>query len=148
MIKSYPFPGLSGGMGPKLREGDGQIPEGGDGLDYRIPNSQFHLSVKLDYPNVFDKAKGRADGRDRLGFDIFIHGGSATIGCIPIGDAGIEEVFLMVSEVGINIVTAIVSPYDMRTNTKRIEIPGIIWEQELYDLIGAEFVCEFGVGKE
>ncbi|MDP6338044.1 MAG: hypothetical protein QF562_05735 [Verrucomicrobiota bacterium] len=60
-----------------------------------------------------------------MGFDIFIHGGSATIGCIPIGDAGIEEVFLMVFELGINNVTAIVSPYDMRTNTKRIEIPGI-----------------------
>ena len=62
-------------------------------------------------------------------------------------DAGIEEVFLMVSEVGINNVTAIVSPYDMRTNTKRIEIPGIIWEQELYDLIGAEFVRHFGAKK-
>ena len=144
MIKSYPFTGFSGGLGPKLREGDGQIPEGVYAIEYLNPNSQFHLSVKLDYPNVFDKA----DGRDRLGFDIFIHGGSATIGCIPIGDAGIEEVFLMVSEVGINNVTAIVSPYDMRTNTKRIEIPGIIWEQELYDLIGAEFIRQFGANNE
>ena len=100
--------------------------------------------MNLNYLNAFDKAKGKADGRDLLGFDIFIHSGSATIGCIPIGDAGIEEVFLMVSELGINNVTAIVSPYDMRTNTKRIEIPGIIWEQELYDLIGAEFVRHFG----
>ena len=148
MIKSYPFTGFSGGLGPKLWEGDGQIPEGVYAIEYLNPNSQFHLSVKLDYPNVFDKAKGRADGRDRLGFDIFIHGGSATIGCIPIGDAGIEEVFLMVSEVGINNVTAIVSPYDMRTNTKRIEIPGIIWEQELYDLIGAEFIRQFGANNE
>ena len=41
----------------------------------------------------------------------------------------------------------IVGPYDMRTNTKRIEIPGIIWEQELYDLIGAEFVRHFGAKK-
>ena len=148
MIKSYPFTGFSGGLGPKLRKGDGQIPEGVYAIEYLNPNSQFHLSVKLDYPNVFDKTKGRADGRDRLGFDIFIHGGSATIGCIPIGDAGIEEVFLMVSEVGINNVTAIVSPYHMRTNTKRIEIPGIIWEQELYDLIGAEFIRQFGANNE
>ena len=148
MIKSYPFTGFSGGLGPKLREGDGQIPEGVYAIEYPNPNSQFQLSVKLDYPNVFDKAKGRADGRDRLGFDIFIHGGSARIGCIPIGDAGIEEGLLMVSEVGINNVTAIVSPYDMRTNTKRIEIPGIIWEQELYDLIGAEFIRQFGANNE
>ena len=104
--------------------------------------------MKLNYPNAFDKAKGKADGPDRLGFDIFIHGGSATIGCIPSGDAGIEEVFLMVSEVGIDNVTAIVSPYDMRTKTKRIEIPGIIWEQELYDMIGAEFVRQFGAKNE
>ena len=144
LIKRYPITGFSGGPGPKLREGDGQIPEGIYAIEYLNPNSQFHLSMKLNYPNAFDKAKGKADGRDLLGFDIFIHGGSATIGCIPIGDAGIEEVFLMVSEVGINNVTAIVSPYDMRTNTKRIEIPGIIWKQELYDLIGAEFVGHFG----
>ena len=148
MIKSYPFTGFSGGLGPKLREGDRQIPEEVYAIEYLNPNSQFHLSMKLDYPNAFDKAKGRADSRDRLGFDIFIHGGSATIGCIPIGDAGIEEVFLMVSEVGINNVTAIVSPYNMRTNTKRIEIPGIIWEQELYDLIRAEFVRQFGANNE
>jgi len=62
MIKSYPFTGFSGGLGPKLREGDGQIPEGVYAIEYLNPNSQFHLSVKLDYPNVFDKAKGRADG--------------------------------------------------------------------------------------
>ena len=148
MIKSYPFTGFSGGLGPKLREGDRQIPEEVYAIEYLNPNSQFHLSMKLDYPNAFDKAKGRADSRDRLGFDIFIHGGSATIGCIPIGDAGIEEVFLMVFEVGINNVTAIVSPYNMRTNTKRIEIPGIIWEQELYDLIRAEFVRQFGANNE
>ena len=54
----------------------------------------------------------------------------------------------MDSEVGINNVTAIVSPYDMRMNTKRIEIPGIIWEQELYDLIGAEFIRQFGANNE
>ena len=90
LFKRYSFTGFSGGSGPKLREGDGQIPEGIYAIEYLNPNSQFHLSMKLNYPNTFDKAKGKADGRDRLGFDIFIHGGSATIGCIPIWDAGIE----------------------------------------------------------
>ena len=97
---------------------------------------------------MFRQGQGPGRWRDRLGFDIFIHGGSATIGCIPIGDAGIEEVFLMVSEVGIDNVTAIISPYDMQTKTKRIEIPGIIWEQELYSIIGAEFVRQFGAKNE
>ena len=148
MIKSYPFTGFSGGPGPKLREGDGQIPEGIYAIEYLNPNSQFHLSMKLNYPNAFDKAKGKADGRDRLGFDIFIHGGSATIGCIPIGDAGIEELFLMVSEVGKLNVTAVISPYDMRMKSKRIEIPEIVWEQELHDNIRAEFNRLFGVENE
>ena len=79
--------------------------------------------MKLDYPYIFDM--GRADGRDRLGFDIFINDNSATIGCIPIGDAGTGEVFLMVSEVGSENVMAIVSPFVMRMKTMRIEIPGI-----------------------
>ena len=148
LIKRYPFTGFSGGPGPKLREGDGQIPEGIYAIEYLNPNSQFHLSMKLNYPNAFDKAKGKADGRDRLGFDIFIHGGSATIGCIPIGDAGIEELFLMVSEVGKLNVTAVISPYDMRMKSKRIEIPEIVWEQELHDNIRAEFNRLFGVENE
>tara|TARA_B100000614_G_scaffold54079_1_gene46753 strand:+ start:16794 stop:17057 length:264 start_codon:yes stop_codon:yes gene_type:complete len=79
--------------------------------------------MKLDYPCTFDM--GRADGRDRLGFDTFINDNSATIGSIPIGDAGTGEVFLMVSEVGIENVMAIVSPFVMRMKTMRIEIPGI-----------------------
>jgi murein L,D-transpeptidase YafK len=60
-IKSYPIKGASGNAGPKLREGDRQVPEG----IYRIiglnPNSSYHLSMKLNYPNEFDlqKAKGR-----------------------------------------------------------------------------------------
>ena len=148
IIKRYPFTGFSGGLGPKLREGDGQIPEGIYAIEYLNPNSQFHLSMKLNYPNAFEKPKGREDGRDRLGFDIFIHGGSATIGCIPIGDAGIEEVFLMVSEVGKEQVTAIVSPYDMRQKTKPVEIAEIDWEQELYDNIRAEFIRLFGMKTE
>ena len=79
--------------------------------------------MKLDYPCTFDM--GRADGRDRLGFDIFINDNSATIGSIPILGAGTGEVFLMVSEVGNENVMAIVSPFVMRMKTMRIEIPGI-----------------------
>ena len=147
LIQRFPFTGFSGGLGPKLREGDGQIPEGVYVIEYLNPNSRFHLSMKLDYPNAFDQAKGRADGRERLGFDIFIHGGSATIGCIPIGDAGIEQLFLMVSEIGRENVTALISPYDMRRESKQVEIPEIDWELELYGEIKAEFTRLFGEEK-
>ena len=64
LIKRYPFTGFSGGPGPKLREGDGQIPKGIYAIEYLNPNSQFHLSMKLDYPNAFDKAKGEYTAKD------------------------------------------------------------------------------------
>ena len=63
LIKRYPITGFSGGPGLKLRDGDGQIPEGIYAVEYLNPNSHFHLSIKLNYPNAFDKAKGKADGR-------------------------------------------------------------------------------------
>jgi murein L,D-transpeptidase YafK len=134
-IKNFPFTGFSGDLGPKLREGDGQIPEGIYRIEYLNPNSSYHLSMKVSYPNAFDREKGRQDGRDQLGFDIFIHGKSSTIGCIPVGDPGIEELFLMVSEVGVSNVDVIISPYDMRAGKRVLEIPEIEWEGKLYDQI-------------
>lgn len=134
-ITVFPFTGFSGGPGPKLREGDRQIPEGVYGIEYLNPNSRFHLSMKIDYPNAFDRARGREDGRQRLGDDIFIHGRSATIGCIPIGDDAIEELFLLVVEVGRENVTVILSPYDFREERKAIVVDEITWASELYALI-------------
>lgn len=135
LITSYPFTGFSGQLGPKLREGDGQIPEGIYRIEYLNPNSSYHLSMKIDYPNAFDRAKAEADGRSNLGYDIFIHGKSATIGCVPIGDSGIEELFSMVAEVGTEHVEVILAPYDMRTSVQLLEVEGIDWEQELYGMI-------------
>ncbi|CAA6679041.1 MULTISPECIES: murein L,D-transpeptidase family protein [unclassified Lentimonas] len=134
-IKEFKFTGFSGGLGPKLKEGDGQIPEGIYEIEYLNPNSSYHLSMKINYPNAFDREKGKQDGREHLGYDIFIHGKSATIGCIPIGDAGIEELFLMVSEVGPDQVQVVIAPYDMRSGQKIINIPEIAWESELYDIV-------------
>ncbi|MGJ8641235.1 MAG: L,D-transpeptidase family protein [Opitutaceae bacterium] len=136
MIKTFDFTGFSGELGPKLKEGDGQIPEGLYKIEYLNPNSSYHLSMKINYPNEFDRDKGAQDGRSKLGYDIFIHGKSVTIGCIPIGDAGIEELFLMVAEIGKEQVQVIISPYDMRIAERAVDIPEISWETELYDAIG------------
>src|SRR5690606_36092280 len=54
-IKSYGFTAMSGGLGPKRRQGDGQIPEGIYGIDVLNPKSSFHLSMRVDYPNAFDR---------------------------------------------------------------------------------------------
>jgi len=54
-IKSFNWTAYSGVLGPKLREGDRQIPEGIYGIEYLNPNSKFHLSMKVSYPNSFDR---------------------------------------------------------------------------------------------
>lgn len=86
----------SGGPGPKLREGDLQVPEGVYRLTAFNPNSSYHLSLRVDYPNAEDRAAedravARSDRRTSLGGDIFIHGKAVSIGCLAIGDPGIEE---------------------------------------------------------
>ena len=135
MVREFPFTGFSGELGPKLSEGDGQIPEGVYEIEYLNPNSSYHLSMKLSYPNAFDREKGLQDQREKLGFDILIHGKSVTVGCIPIGDEGIEELFYMVAKVGVEKVNVVVSPYDMRKGKKDLEIAEIDWEDELYEQI-------------
>ncbi|HOB51684.1 MAG TPA: hypothetical protein PK176_02525 [Acidobacteriota bacterium] len=94
-VADYPFCATSGGPGPKRRQGDGQIPEGFYVIDRFNPASRFHLSLGLDYPNLSDRRLGVPGN---LGGDIFIHGGCATIGCIPLTDSGIEEVYLAAVE--------------------------------------------------
>lgn len=131
-IKSYKFKGFSGELGPKLVEGDGQIPEGIYGIEYLNPNSSFHLSMKLNYPNEFDQKMAKRDGRTTLGDDIMIHGKSATIGCIPIGDKGIEELFIWVHRVGKSNTKVLISPVDYRSETVSPQIDGIDWEDQLY----------------
>lgn len=134
-IRSYPFTANSGGPGPKLREGDGQIPEGIYRIESLNPNSRYHLSIKLDYPNAFDRARGEEDGREKLGFDIFIHGKAVTIGCIPIGDEAIEDLFTLVAEVGVKKVKAILAPCDFRVGAEAPAIEAIGWEGDLYELL-------------
>ncbi len=77
--------------GPKRHENDGQVPEGFYFIDRFNPASNFHLSLGLNYPNASDKLLGEAP----YGGDIFIHGNCVTIGCIPLTDEKIEEVYLL-----------------------------------------------------
>ncbi len=93
--------------GPKRVEGDGKTPEGRYFIDRRNPNSDFHLSIGISYPNARDIARARAMGKDPGG-DIFIHGRGPristkgempdwTAGCISVTDREIEEIYAMVS---------------------------------------------------
>ncbi len=89
---SYPLAALSGTLGPKRRAGDGQTPEGCYYVNRFNPASAYHLSLGLNYPNDDDLL---ASGLNDPGGDIFIHGSNVTIGCLPLTDAGIEDVYLL-----------------------------------------------------
>ena len=134
----YRMTNASGKLGPKLREGDGQIPEGVYGIEYLNPNSAFHLSLKVSYPNATDRRHAREDGRGDLGGDIMIHGGNATIGCIPIGDDAIEEVFFFAAKAGPKNVSVVIAPYDMRDGRNAaMEQSPLPWYGTLCDEIAA-----------
>ena len=96
LIETFPILKSSGRPGPKRREGDRQVPEGCYFVDRFNPVSAYHLSLGINYPNAADRF--HAD-RARPGGDIFIHGSNRTIGCLPLGDRAIEEVFIVASDV-------------------------------------------------
>jgi murein L,D-transpeptidase YafK len=115
-IHAWPILAASGVSGPKLREGDQQVPEGVYPVESLNPNSKFHLALRLGYPNAFDREQARIDGRDNLGGDIMIHGGAASVGCLAVGDQAAEDLFVLAADTGISAVTVIISPVDFRKN--------------------------------
>lgn len=94
LFKTYAICAKSGDLGPKRKEGDGQVPEGFYEIESFNPASSYHLSMKVSYPNASDKLK--ANGR--TGGDIMIHGNCVTIGCVPIEDDPIEELYVLCVE--------------------------------------------------
>jgi len=90
LVYEYRMCTSSSVLGPKRRFGDQQVPEGFYELDWFNPQSNFFLSMHINYPNASDRILGF---RQNLGGDIFLHGNCASIGCIPITDDGIKEVY-------------------------------------------------------
>jgi murein L,D-transpeptidase YafK len=90
-VQTYSFSAQSGMPGPKRRRGDMQIPEGFYAVVLFNPFSRFHLSLGLDYPNTADRIR---EGGGDLGGDIYIHGSRVTIGCVPITDDKIKELYI------------------------------------------------------
>ena len=93
LFRRYPICAWSGELGPKLRQGDGQAPEG----FYRVrrgqmnPASRYHLSFNLGYPNAYDRQHGRT------GDYLMVHGNCVSIGCYAMGDTAIEEIYTLMS---------------------------------------------------
>jgi murein L,D-transpeptidase YafK len=90
---TYPICLWSGRLGPKLREGDRQAPEGfyTVAAEQLNPNSRMHRSFSLGFPNLFDQAHGRT------GSFLMVHGGCASIGCYAVTDPAVDEIWRMVT---------------------------------------------------
>ncbi|SNR41362.1 L,D-transpeptidase family protein [Hymenobacter mucosus] len=94
LLRTFRLAGTSGELGPKRQSGDRQVPEGFYTINRFNPASTYHLSLGLDYPNAADLRHAAPDP----GGDIFIHGSDATVGCLPITDAGIRELYVLAVE--------------------------------------------------
>lgn len=133
-IHTYPLTAKSGHLGPKLRERDGQIPEGIYRLTSLNPFSMWHLSMMINYPNEFDRQHAVHDRRHKLGGNIFIHGKDTSAGCLAVGDAAINELFYLTYLVGLDKVQLIIAPNDLRIDkpaTNTFLQPQ--WVSELYE---------------
>ncbi len=110
--RTFPMCTWSGALGPKLKEGDGQSPEG----FYFIrpsslnPNSSYHLSFNLGFPNAYDRSHGRT------GSFLMVHGDCVSIGCYAMTNAGIEEIYADVEaafEGGQSFIRVHIFPFEM-----------------------------------
>ena len=147
-VHTYPLTAFSGRLGPKLKERDGQIPEGVYRLTSLNPFSSMHLSMMINYPNNFDRLQASKDGRRELGGNIFLHGKALSVGCLAVGDKGIDQLFLLAHRVGLSHMQLIIAPNDLRKAspaTNRFAQPR--WLPELYQQI-ATALKQFPVSKQ
>jgi hypothetical protein len=92
----------------------------------------------INYPNNFDRLQASRDGRKNLGGNIFLHGKSLSVGCLAVGDRGIDQLFMLAHRVGLGHVQMIIAPNDLRVSkpaTSTFAQPR--WLPELYKQIGS-----------
>jgi len=117
LFKTYKICALAGTLGPKRMEGDYQVPEGFYHINELNPNSQYHLSLGLNYPNMSDRMLSDST---QPGGDIYIHGSCVTTGCIPVTNQQIEELYILAAYAknqGQDFIPVHIFPVDFK-NTK------------------------------
>ena len=139
LLRSYPILAQSGTLGPKTHEGDRQVPEGIYAIESLNPNSLYHLSLRLNYPNDDDRMWARGEGRDNLGGDIMIHGSDVSIGCLAMGDEAAEDLFILAADCGLPNIRVMLTPVDLRVRT----LPDGVgsrspWTARLYERLRTE----------
>lgn len=134
-LHAYPILKTSGDLGPKLKEGDGQVPEGIYEASAFNPNSKFHVAIRINYPNAFDRLMAKKEGRRNLGGDIMIHGNEVSVGCLAMGDQVAEDLFVLSALVRNAFTKIIISPTDFRSQRPLSMPKQPKWVDDLYQEI-------------
>ena len=134
LIDTIPVLAASGKLGPKIKRGDNQVPEGVYNISVLNSNSSYYLSAKISYPNTMDFERSNKLKVEDLGDDIYIHGKSASVGCIAIGDDKIEDLFYLLSKRIINKVNVIIAP----VNFNKFNLPDNLPNDIVYDKVKVE----------
>lgn len=135
LFRTYEVCAPSGTPGPKRQEGDGQVPEGFYKIDLFNPTSNYHLSLRVSYPNASDQILKTGK---RAGGAIMVHGNCVTIGCLPMTDTKIEELYVLCVEaqshrrpIAIDIFPARMSEGNLRLLTKAYPQHQAFWKSLL-----------------
>ena len=137
-IKSYPILAASGTAGPKLREGDRQVPEGFYNIESLHPNSHFYLALKIAYPSHEDIKIAIAEKRDtkQLGSNIMLHGRGGSVGCISVENQAVEEIFYLAGKLGKENISLLIMPFDFRKNP--LPVVQKDWLRKRYQQLSSE----------
>lgn len=128
LVKLYRICALSGILGPKRYEGDRQVPEGSYFIEDFNPQSDFFLSMLLNYPNYSDMILG---DKKKPGGDIYIHGGCVTVGCVPLTNEIISELYVACLNAKLNGQNYIpVSIYPTRFNKRGLDFLGKAYQED------------------
>jgi hypothetical protein len=137
-IKHYPVLAASGRLGPKLREGDRQVPEGIYPLQDFNANSRNHLALLIGYPNAFEQGIAATEGRTSLGGEIMIHGNNLSAGCLAMGDEAAEDFFVLTALTTKERVRVVISPTDFRKGDLAFVPREPPWLESLYEQLRQE----------
>lgn len=120
-VLSYYIVGQSGGPGPKLKEGDMQVPEGFYRVTSFHPNVIAHMALDVNYPNEEDRAHAVVEKRKNLGRDILIHGSRWSSGCLAMGNVPMEELFVLAYDCGLKNIKLIFAPCNLLAQQPNID---------------------------
>lgn len=136
-IKAYTVVSSSGVSGPKLKEGDLQVPEG----FYKITrlDAMTHLAMWVNYPNLADRTHAKVEHRNNPGGNIQIHGGVYSTGCIVITNDDMAELLTVGNDIGCNNVDLIIAPCNLLSRKPKVDFTSQPkWLPDLYKRIAIE----------